>query len=119
MLEEYGISDVIPDWANMSWDKRLAANISASELLDKLVRCPLIADMFLFNTIKDGFLKVLGQYNDLQELMERDNFGDELYVMYKKALSADCLDYYYEVNNFLAINVVETLIEQPEVKEKL
>lgn len=70
-------------------------------LVESVVNCPIIVNMFAHDTVEFGFDQVKGYFNGLSELCMREDAVDELKVYAENLDSEDVI----------SVKVVETLIE--------
>lgn len=71
-------------------------------LVETVVNCPIIVNMFAHNTVEFGYNQVKGYFNGLNELSTRSDAIDELKVYLKEIDSSD----------IISAHIIETLIEQ-------
>ncbi len=65
-------------------DQSRLVKMSTNELFDAVLNYPLLVNVFLYDTIKEGIENVKKQFNGMSELLQREDFEKILLSRYKK-----------------------------------
>ncbi len=109
------------EWKEMDRDSRVEAcqipadSLTTAELLNTILACPLMIDLYAFDTYSDGFNSVYHELPALKVLAERKDFGavlSDFYISLPVASASDC-------SNIMEMSITEILIAQPEMTDAL
>ncbi len=72
--------------------KDILEKLSTDELLETCLNYPFIIDVFAYNDIQAGFLKLLSEFNGLQELINRQDFSLVVFKEYASMNPEDIVE---------------------------
>lgn len=98
-------------------------NMSTDDLLNALLTYPLLIDMFVCDSLQSGFELIRSNFNGIEELLTRPDASEVIARKYAStpafSTSKSTATNESYATGFLCVDVLETLLAQPEIYDKM